>query len=81
MLQKIKLNLVYFLQHLQLCSQLDNSSQLLLKENERAARSSLKYQLWYLSKDLAALPLFSDKISVEEKMDIVNALQNFFKYL
>ena len=30
----------------------------------------------FLSEDLAALPLFSDKISVEEKVAVVNALQN-----
>ena len=39
------------------------------------AKNKIKLQLWYLSEDLVALPLFSDKISVEEKMDIVNALQ------
>ena len=37
--------------------------------------AKIKIQGWYLSEDLAALPLFSDQISIEEKVEIVNALQ------
>ena len=40
------------------------------------AGKKIRLQLWYLSEDLAALPLFSDEISIEEKVAIVNALQN-----
>ena len=40
------------------------------------AEKKMWLRLWYLSEDLAALPLFSDKISVEEKVAMVNALHN-----
>jgi len=39
------------------------------------AEKKLRMQLWYLSEDLAALPLFSDDISDEDKGAIVNALK------
>jgi len=39
------------------------------------AGAKMRLQLWYLSEDLASLPLFSDNISDYEKSTIVNALQ------
>jgi hypothetical protein len=35
--------------------------------------TKMRLHLWYLSEDLAALPLFSDDISVVDKEAIVNA--------
>ena len=35
----------------------------------------LRPHLWYLSEDLAALPLFSDEVNYQEKTAIVSALQ------
>jgi len=40
-----------------------------------AAQRKLRLHLWYLSEDLAALSLFSDNSSDEDKQAIVNALQ------
>jgi len=39
------------------------------------AEKKMRLHLWYLSEDLAALPLFSDDVSDDDKRAIVHALQ------
>lgn len=39
------------------------------------AEKKLRMHLWYLSEDLAALPLFSDDVSDEDKEAIINSLK------
>jgi len=39
------------------------------------AEKKMRLHLWYQSEDLAALSLFSDDVSVDDKKAIVNALQ------
>ena len=46
------------------------------KEVAMVALKKMKGHLWYLSQDLAALSLFSDRVYIPEKMRIVDALKN-----
>ena len=48
----------------------------IVKEVAMVAMKKMKGHLWYLSQDLAALSLFSDRVYIPEKMRIVDALQN-----
>ena len=45
------------------------------KKIASVAEKKMRNHLWYLSEDLAALPLFSDDTSDEEKRTIVDAFQ------
>ena len=45
------------------------------KEIANIAEKKMRLRLWYLSENLAALPLLVDNISDEEKRAIVSALQ------
>ena len=45
------------------------------RKTAEVAEKKMRLHLWYLSEDLAALPLFSDEVNVADKEAIVNALQ------
>ena len=45
------------------------------RKTAEVAEKKMRLHLWYLSEDLAALPLFSDEAIVADKEAIVNALQ------
>lgn len=62
------LNDLGLLQNIESCFEID-------KEVATVVLKKMKGHLWYLSEDLVALALFSDRVYIEEKMNIVAALE------